>query len=220
MQELTLKTKGLYSFPNPLGSVPEGALSLAQNVIIDRDDTIETRRGLKQYGSALAHPFQAMYNFNTTLMGWDTNHQFWYDAGSGAWTSLSGSYLAPSSTFRIKGAEASNNMYFATSTGIIGLTAPTSTFYPAGVQFPLDSSATLNTVVGAWFSPGNTVGYRLVLGYTDTNNNLHLSPPAQRLVISNPGGGSASTTTVTWYIPPSYHWVISINSIVPGKQQM
>jgi len=204
MQEIALKTKGLYSFPNPLGSVPEGALSLAQNVIIDRDDTIETRRGLQQYGTLLTYPFQAMYNFNTTLMGWDTNHQFWYDSdGAGTWISLSGSYLTPSSTYRIKGAEASNNMYFATSTGIIGLTAPTSTFYPAGVQFPLDSSAVLNSTVGAWFAPGNTVGYRLVLGYTDTNNNLHISPPAQRLVFSNPGGGSASTVTVTWYIPPS-----------------
>jgi hypothetical protein len=144
-----------------------------------------------------------MYNFNTTLMGWDTNHQFWYDAGSGAWTSIAGSYLTPSGTYRIKGAEASGNMYFATSTGVIGLTAPNSSFYMAGVEFPLDSSAALNTVVGAWFAPGETVGYRMVLGYTDTNNNLHVSAPAQRLVISNPGGGSASTVTLTWYIPPS-----------------
>lgn len=204
MQQLTLNAKGLYSFPNPLGTVPQGALSVASNTIIDRDDTIETRRGLVQYGPVLTFPFEAMYNFNTTLMGWDTNNQFWYDSdGAGTWVSLTGLYSAPSGVTRIKGAEASGNMYFATSTGIIGLTAPNSTLYFAGVVFPLDSTFTLNAVGGAWFAPGNTVGYRMVLGYTDANMNLHISAPAQRLVVSNPTGGSASTVTLTWYIPPS-----------------
>lgn len=202
MQLLTLKAKGLYTFPNPLGSVPEGSLSFAQNIVIDRDDTIETRRGFAQYGSPLATPFQAMYNFNTTLMGWNGTG-FSYDAGDGAWTSISGSYSEPSGTFRIKGAEASSNMYFTTSTGVIGLTAPNSSFYQAGVQFPLDSSYSLNTVVSAWFTTAHTVGYRMVLGYTDTNNNLHISAPSQRLVATNPSGGSDSTVSLTWYIPPS-----------------
>jgi hypothetical protein len=183
--------------------VPQGALLSAQNAVIDRDDTPETRRGLAQYGTLLSAPFQQMYNFNTTLMGWDATN-FWYDSdGAGTWVSLSGNYAAPSGTTRIKGAEASNNMYFATSTGIIGLTAPNSSFYNAGVQFPLDSAGSLNSGGSAWFGTGETVGYRMVLGYTDVNNNLHISAPAQRFVISNPGGGSAGTVSLTWYIPPS-----------------
>jgi hypothetical protein len=144
-----------------------------------------------------------MYNFNTTLMGWDLTNFFYDSDGAGTWLPLSGAYAAPTGVTRIKGAEASDNMYFATSTGIIGLTAPNSTLYQAGVPFPLDSTATLNTVVGGWFTTGETVGYRLVLGYTDANKNLHISAPSQRLVISNPGGGSDSTVTLTWYIPPS-----------------
>lgn len=176
-------------------------MSLAQNVVIDRDDTVETRRGLEQYHAPLTNPFQAMYNFNTTLMGWDGTH-FFYDTGS-AWTQLTGSYAQPTDTFRIKGVEAASNMYFATSTGVVGLTAPNSTLYAAGVPFPLDSSYTLNTVVGGWFGTSNTVGYRMVLGYTDTNDNLHISAPSQRLIATNPSGGSASTVTLRWYIPPS-----------------
>lgn len=202
MDELRLKSKGLYTFPNDLGSVPEGSLSLAQNTVIDRDDTIETRRGFVQYGTALASAFQAMYTFNTTLMGWDGTN-FKYDAGSGAWTSISGSYTAPSGTYRIKGCEASSNMYFTTSTGVIGLTSPSSSFYMAGVPFPLDSTYTLNAVVSSWFLAASTVGYRMVLGYTDTNNNLHISAPSQRLVATNPSGGNDSTVTLRWYIPPS-----------------
>ena len=202
MQVLNLKTKGLYSFPNPLGAVPPGSLISANNAVIDRDDTVETRRGFAQYGTVLSAAFKKMYNFNTTLMGWDGTN-FWYDSdAAGTWTMLSGSYAAPSGNTRINGEEASSNMYFATSTGVIGLTAPTSTLYTAGVQFPLDSSATLNAVGGAFFATAETVGYRMVLGYTDTNNNLHISPPAQRLVVSNQTG-NASTVTLTWYIPPN-----------------
>lgn len=203
MQVLNLKAKGIYSFPNPLGTVPQGALTAAQNCVIDRDDTIESRRGLAQYGTVLSTPFSQMYNFNTVLMGWDGT-SFWYDSdAAGTWTALTGSYSAPSGTTRIKGAEASGNMYFSTSTGVIGLTAPTSTFYTAGVQYPLDSSAVLNAVVGGFFTTGQTVAYRMLLGYTDVNQNLHISAPAQRFVISNPGAGSDSTVTLTWYIPPS-----------------
>lgn len=177
-------------------------MSVANNCIIDRTDTIETRRGLEQYGVPLTSPFQQMYTFNTTLMGWD-GANFWYDSDNlGTWLSLAGSYLAPTDVVRIRGEEAASNMYFATSTGIIGLTSPSSTLYNAGVQFPLDSKAALNAVVGSFFSPANTVGYRMILGYTDANNNLHISAPAQRLVVTNPAAGAASTVTLTWYIPP------------------
>lgn len=201
MQSLVLKAKGIYSFPNQLGTVPEGALSYAFNCVIDRDDTIDTRRGLKQFGTTLSAPFQAMYNFNTTLMGWDSTN-FWYN-NAGTWTMLTGNYAQPSGTFRIKGAEASGNMYFATSTGIIGLTAPNSVLYPSGVPFPLDSTATLTGSVSGFLPVSNTVGYRMTLGYTDTNNNLHVSAPAQRLVITNPTAGATSNVIVKWYIPPT-----------------
>lgn len=178
-------------------------MSIANNVVIDRPDTVETRRGLKQYGMLLTSPFQVMYNFNTTLMGWDGTN-FWYDSnGAGTWSMLTGNYAAPSSTYRIKGVEASSNMYFSTSTGVIGLTAPNSTLYMAGVPFPLDSTAVLVAAGGGFFAISNTVGYRMLLGYTDTNNNLHLSAPSQRLVVTNPAAGGQSNVTLTWYIPPS-----------------
>lgn len=178
-------------------------MSTALNVVIDRPHTVETRRGLAQYGTTLSSPFQAMYNFNTTLMGWDGTN-FWYDSnGAGTWAMLSGNYAEPDDTYRIKGVEASSNMYFATSTGVVGLTAPNSTLYMAGVPFPLDSTATLTPTVGGFFEPENTVGYRMILGYTDTNNNLHLSAPSQRLVVTNPTAGSDSVVNLTWYIPPS-----------------
>ncbi len=53
MKLLDLKLSGLFTNANPLGSVPPGALLAAENVVIDRDDTAELRRGLKLYGNPL-----------------------------------------------------------------------------------------------------------------------------------------------------------------------
>lgn len=44
-QQLTTRVKGLYTFPNPLSEVPDGALIVADNTVIDREGTIEPRRG-------------------------------------------------------------------------------------------------------------------------------------------------------------------------------
>lgn len=45
MQKLTVKAKGLYTFPNQISEVPNGSLVQADNVIIDREGVLEPRRG-------------------------------------------------------------------------------------------------------------------------------------------------------------------------------
>ena len=50
-QQLDLKAKGLYTNPNPIGSVPAGSLEIAKNVVIDQDDIVSNRRGFKHFGT-------------------------------------------------------------------------------------------------------------------------------------------------------------------------
>lgn len=50
---ILLKAAGLYTDPNDLGSVPEGAMSNAENINIDRQDLITPRRGLTEYGTVM-----------------------------------------------------------------------------------------------------------------------------------------------------------------------
>lgn len=47
------KAAGIYSNSNNLGSYPEGAFNSASNVVVDKDDIIEPRRGFKVYGEDL-----------------------------------------------------------------------------------------------------------------------------------------------------------------------
>lgn len=48
--KLILKASGLNTNSNSIGSVPQGALVEAENIVIDKDDIVESRRGFKVYG--------------------------------------------------------------------------------------------------------------------------------------------------------------------------
>lgn len=52
-QNVLLKVKGLYTFPNHLSEIPNGALLEASNLVINRDSIAESRRGFKIYGNAM-----------------------------------------------------------------------------------------------------------------------------------------------------------------------
>lgn len=52
--KVSLKLAGLFTDPNSIGSVPEGALLEAENVVIDSDDVVESRRGFKVYGATFS----------------------------------------------------------------------------------------------------------------------------------------------------------------------
>lgn len=48
---LTLKAAGLQTQPNNLGEVPPGSLLVADNIVIDREGVIQSRRGIGQYAT-------------------------------------------------------------------------------------------------------------------------------------------------------------------------
>ncbi len=51
--KLILKAKGIYTQANNKSAVPNGALLTAKNVVIDKDDLVEPRRGFKLFGDAM-----------------------------------------------------------------------------------------------------------------------------------------------------------------------
>ncbi len=67
--KINLKLSGLFTDPNSIGSVPEGALLEAENVVIDSDDVVESRRGFKVYGSAFTGgTAKQLMNYKDTLI--------------------------------------------------------------------------------------------------------------------------------------------------------
>lgn len=192
---VTLKATGLQTQPNQL-ALPEGSLSVASNVVIDRDNVIEKRRGFKLYGNSfgsstdlskqlLQYRDRLIRHYSSTLQ---------YDNGTGTFTNFPGTFIEPEQGIRMKAVAANNNLYFTTSQGVQKISAATSdlsssTISNAGGAKAIDISSALKYNYGSStsFLPINsTVAYRAVWGIKDVNNNLILGTPSPRSELYDP----------------------------------
>lgn len=200
-QKLELQLKGLYTSPNNLSAVPQGALEIADNVVIDRINIVESRRGQTQYGAALPigdSQVNKLFNYASSLV-LNYADKMAYDAGDGNWMTYSGSYVAPSSDYKMRSLEALKNFYFTTSKGIFKLDKLTASPRPAGVVEALSGTASLVGTSG-FLVADSAVAYRIVWAYTDSNGNLLRGAPSQRLVVANAGPGDFDVQ-LTYLIP-------------------
>ena len=72
-QQINLKARGLSSFPNQIsGDAPEGSLSQADNVVIDRDGVLEPRRGFNtlpgSLGSTPADVANQLFRYSSSVI--------------------------------------------------------------------------------------------------------------------------------------------------------
>lgn len=208
-QKLNLKIRGLWLHPNPFSEVPDGALVEATNIVIDRESIAEVRRGQYQYGNTLPSAPDKLYNYrNTMLVHYD--NKLAYDSGNGAWTTYAANCASPSSDTYTHAIEANRNIYFTSNTGILKLDSVTSNLVSAGVPQGLDGTGS-TTGTSGWFTNNTVVGYRVVWGYYDKNNNLILGSPSQPITISNSSGGTRNTIltfTIPAEITTSYYYYL------------
>ncbi len=200
-QKLDLQLRGLYLAPNNLSGVPQGALEIADNVVINSKSLIESRRGQTQYGDPLtigSGEVNKIFNYSSSLIV-NYDDKLAYDAGSGNWTDYSGTYNAPDAAYKMRSLEALKNFYFTTDQGIYKIDALTATPRAAGVVRALGGTGELDGAQG-FLVADTAVAYRLVWGYVDANNNLILGAPSQRLIVQNPTGTDADVE-LEWLIP-------------------
>jgi hypothetical protein len=205
-QNITLRARGLYTFPNQLGEVPEGGLQEASNVTIDKDGTVSPRRGFKLYGTTLGtgtdRAKQLLVYQNRIIRHWGTTMDVDSDGNASPDGNFAQLYeldnqtlnianVLPTTTgLRIKYQEANGNLYFTSSTGIRKLSCNSNVnmsaqpITNAGGIKALDGSAVL-VPGGGWFLPDSTVAYRQVWGIKDINTNVILGVPSERIIISN-----------------------------------
>ncbi len=211
-QSVTLKCKGLWTFPNKLSEIPQGALLQADNVVSDANGTLESRRGFALYGDTLSgsatnRAKQLLLYKSRVLRHYDTTLDF--DNGSGTFTSFSGSYSEVDPDLRIKSVEANGNLLFTTSTGIKKISAANASqlsgaagfITDAGIVQAIDSTGVVNYEDAGFFTEESKVAYRIVWGIRDANNNLVLGAPSGRLVVTNPSTTLTGTVNLTISIP-------------------
>lgn len=186
-QVLNLKARGLFLSPNLLSGAPEGAMSVADNIVIDYDNLAQSRRGYNFYGTELDPSIDALFNYNRSLLVSYSNKLAYDSDDAGTWVDYSGTYSDPDDDYKMRSLESNRNFYFTTSEGIKKLDELTATPISAGAPRALDGTATTNG--GSGFLPNNdAVAYRLVWGYRDANNNVILGAPSSRVIVINSAG--------------------------------
>jgi hypothetical protein len=120
---------------------------------------------------------------------------------SGTFTSYSEPITETRTGLRIKSAQLNGNLYLTTSVGIKKLDQVTGTITDSGVVAALDNLLEINfTSPSTFLQNNNSVAYRIVWGIKDENNNLLLSAPSERTVITNTTG-SDKAVNITITIP-------------------
>ena len=200
-QRTILKARGLFTDPNQLSGLPDGAMVKAENIVIDRTDVVESRRGYAQYGNTFGLPDerakQLLVYKNRILIHHDDQLLFnsnpHNNTVDGNFQAFSGSYLETETGLRIKAFESNKNLYFTTSDGIKKISAKTANDFTtapgfirdAGVAKALDVTGSLESTTEGFLPANSEVAYRVVWSYKDNNDNLLPGAPSSRLVISN-----------------------------------
>lgn len=200
-QEQQLRIKGIYLNPNAFSEVPQGALAVADNLVIDKESIAESRRGQSFYGSALSvgsNQINKLYNFRNQLLVHYDNKLAYDSNNAGTWVAYSGTYSPPSG-YKIRGLESNRNFYYTTNSGIKKIDAVAGTPTVTGAPKGLDGYGTVTGASG-FMSNNVQVAYRVVWGYEDANKNLILGAPSQRIVVANTAGGTRNVQ-LTFTIP-------------------
>lgn len=201
---ISLAIKGLFLNPSTFGSnVPQGALQIADNVVIDRPSVVATRRGLDNSFATLPTGSSSVLQYNGAILVHGTNNTMYVDPiATGTFSAYSGTYTVPDNSdtgSRVRGVEANKNFYFITGEGTYRLDSPTNQPRLAGA--PPGLSGTGVTTGATGFFPNNTnIAYRIVFGYQDQNKQLVLGAPSSRILVTNNSGGTRNVT-VTFQVP-------------------
>lgn len=133
-QQQTYSARGLYTFPNNLSEVPDGAFSRADDAVIRREGIIETRRGFApltgSFGSS-GDRLNVLSDYIGTLVGHTTASKVVRYLG-GSWAEYAGTY-APPAGHRMRFLQSAKSLYFTTSTGVKRVDEVTGAVYDAGV---------------------------------------------------------------------------------------
>ncbi len=199
-KQLLLKAKGYHTSNNPFSEVQDGAMTKAQNCVIDFPGKTSPRRGFEKLTETLPSAAYATVSYNDTLVFHAPSNDTLYkwDDTTGD-TAYSGTYAEPSSS-RVRFLNSKQNLYFNTTVGLYRLESLSSTPEKAGVLRMPDPIPTLVTTTPTWLPNTYQTAYRVLVGKVDANTNLLLGEPSGPIRVVNTGG-AARSVSLDCYLP-------------------
>jgi len=183
------KFAGLALQPNTF-TLPDGALEVAENVVISDDFTIRKRPGFFTFHTPSGPTLNNVYLYEDNLVA-ACNDRVRRISTSGVGTDLTGETFAATSGHVARSAQSNDNLYLTSDNGVMKLTAYDSQVTKAGVPPALDLQGAfiqVNLLTTTTLGPiaGDTqVAYRVLFGKKDDNKNLLLGAPSDILVLNN-----------------------------------
>lgn len=206
-----IRAKGLSTFSNPLSqAVAEGSFRDASNIVIDRNEIVEPRRGIAQYGTPFGTDTDLVHqllNYKDVIIR-HVLDKVQFDGGNGQFVDFNSNSINPAKPgLRIKSIEANGNLYFTTQSGIKKISATSvNDFYTipvtdAGGINALDLIAKPNYGTPGFLGINSKVAYSVVWGQKDLNENLILGKPSSRAVVYNRATEETDTCIVDLEFP-------------------
>jgi hypothetical protein len=181
--------RGLVTLSSEL-SRPDGAMVVADNVVIDADNTVQQRRGYRDYSQEFSSPVKQLMKYKNRLIAHYENILS-LDNSSGSFSNFNGNFEELVQGLRLKYLEANGNLYFTTSSGIKKISAKdsasltTSSVSEAGGVKAVDLSGKAIPDSSGFLPPESKVSYKILFGIKDASSNLILGVPSSRTIITN-----------------------------------
>ncbi len=196
------KFAGLYLQANSF-TVPDGAMEEAHNVIVKNDDTVQKVKGNYTYFDPGVSVLNQLFFYkNKLLAAFASKIGYFTDTGvspneTGSYSNLSGETVSITAPRVSRSVEASSNLYFTTDNGVLKLEDYNSSIFKSGVPPGLDLSLTILPSSSGYLAANRSVGYRVVFGRLDANNNLLLSAPSNIATVFGGAGATGVSYTST-----------------------
>ncbi len=195
-QQVSRIARGLHLTANQ-SHLPEGALSRAENILIDRDGVVAKARGFDRYGLVQSLPGGRFGEFNDTLLKTDGTSILYDSDGAGTWVAFAGSFTKPDGTVKIRFREAIPfALYWTTDTGVKRLSRlfPTiGAIRDAGMPKGLDMDPT-EVPAGVVLPGGNQLSYRNSWARIDENGQEVAGQDSEPLIVSKASGPTVDIT--------------------------
>lgn len=199
-----LKAAGLHTSPNELSAVPDGALVVADNVVISSRDVIEPRRGQGEFArpGVESGRFKEIHFFQSHVIGQLDSNDLWVFDSTGNGRPLETYYeMPPEGPDRLKAVEVAGSFYFLTESGLRVLEDPGSEPRPAGVANTGGLRNAVTVTGDGFLAPGQGVAYRIVFCKYDSKGRLLMGAPSNRIIVKNTAASGVFGVTVRAPVP-------------------
>lgn len=185
--------RGLFLQRNSF-TAPDGALEVAKNVVIPNDDVISRARGYYTYFDVSTGSLNKLFTYQEKLFAAYTDKiRYYTDTGSSPNETGSEGTITPDTGVTVditsrtaRSFQSNGNFYLTSNNGMLKLSAYNGTLFRSGAPQGLDLRGRfINGSNSTWLAAGYIVGYRVVFGYQDANDNVILGPPSEIFTVSN-----------------------------------